>query len=39
VLKVLSAFNPEVKNVDLTKTYDNEFAATADRTYHIAASS
>src|SRR5882757_1375381 len=39
VLKVLSAFNPEVKNVDLTKTYDNEFAATADRTYHISASS
>jgi NitT/TauT family transport system substrate-binding protein len=39
VLKVLSAFNSEVKNVDLTKTYDNEFAATADRTFHIAASS
>jgi NitT/TauT family transport system substrate-binding protein len=39
VLKVLSAFNPEVKNVDLTKTYDNEFAATADRTYHISAAS
>jgi NitT/TauT family transport system substrate-binding protein len=39
VLKVLSAFNPDVKNVDLTKTYDNEFAATADRTYHISAAS
>jgi NitT/TauT family transport system substrate-binding protein len=38
-LKVLSAFNPDVKNVDLTKTYDDEFAATADRTYHISASS
>ncbi len=39
VLGVLSAFNPEVKNVDLTKTYDNEFAAAADRTFHIVAAS
>ena len=38
-LKVLSAFNPDVKNVDLSKTYDNSFATTADNTYHIASSS
>ena len=39
VLSVLSGFNPEVKNVDLTKTYDNEFAAAADRTFNISAAS
>ena len=40
VLKVLSAFNPEVKgNVDLTKTYTNDFAKQADATFHIAATS
>jgi NitT/TauT family transport system substrate-binding protein len=39
VLSVLSGFNPEVKNVDLAKTYDNEFATIADRTFHISAAS
>ena len=39
VLSVLSAFNPEVKNVDLTKTYDDQFAANADRTFHIVSAS
>ena len=39
VLSVLSAFNPDVKNVDLSKTYDNSFAKNADATYHITASS
>ncbi len=39
VLKVLSAFNPEVRNADLGKTYDNEFAKAADATFHIAAAS
>lgn len=39
VLKVLSAFNPEVKSVDLGKTYTNEFAQQADTTFHIAANS
>ncbi|HEY4019399.1 MAG TPA: ABC transporter substrate-binding protein [Pseudonocardiaceae bacterium] len=39
VLNVLSAFNPSVKSVDLSKTYDNEFAKAADGTYHVAASS
>jgi NitT/TauT family transport system substrate-binding protein len=32
-LNVLSAFNPQVKNVDLSKTYDNSFALQADKTY------
>jgi NitT/TauT family transport system substrate-binding protein len=36
VLNVLSAFNPEVKGVDLSKTYDDEFAKAADTTYHLA---
>ena len=38
-LAVLSAFNPEVKSVDLSKTYDDEFAASADRTFHITSTS
>ncbi|HEX4704080.1 MAG TPA: ABC transporter substrate-binding protein [Pseudonocardiaceae bacterium] len=39
VLKVLSAFNPDVKGVDLSKTFDNSFAAAADATFHISAAS
>jgi hypothetical protein len=35
VLSVLSAFNPDVKNVDLSKTYDNQFAATADHQFGL----
>jgi len=38
-LAVLSAFNPDVKSVDLSKTYDDEFAANADRTFHISSTS
>ncbi|HJP77719.1 MAG TPA: ABC transporter substrate-binding protein [Pseudonocardiaceae bacterium] len=39
VLKVLSAFNPDVKDVDLSKTFDNSFVKAADSTYHVTASS
>ena len=38
-LAVLSAFNPDVKGVDLSKTYDDEFAANADKTFHITSAS
>jgi NitT/TauT family transport system substrate-binding protein len=33
VLSVLSAFNPDVKGVDLSKTYDDSFARQAGLTY------
>lgn len=38
-LAVLSAFNPDVKSVDLSKTFDDEFAANADRAFHITSTS
>jgi NitT/TauT family transport system substrate-binding protein len=38
-LAVLSAFNPDVKGVNLSQTYDDEFAANADRTFHITTTS
>lgn len=38
VLNVLSAFNTDVRGVDLSKTYDDEFAKTADATFHISGS-
>jgi NitT/TauT family transport system substrate-binding protein len=37
VLSVLSAFNPEVRGVDVTKTYDNQFVKAADATFHLPA--
>lgn len=38
VLNVLSAFNTDVRGVDLSKTYDDEFAKAADATFHISGS-
>jgi NitT/TauT family transport system substrate-binding protein len=38
-LAVLSAFNPDVRGVDLSRTYTNDFVRQADATYHIATSS
>ncbi|MBO0839431.1 MAG: ABC transporter substrate-binding protein, partial [Sciscionella sp.] len=38
VLNVLSAFKPEVKGVDLSKTYTTRFAKAADSTYHVPSS-
>lgn len=36
VMNVLSAFNPEIRGVNLSRTYDDEFAKAADSTYHVA---